>query len=320
METLRRPPPIPPRTEILRFLGLVLALYIAAAAVAEILVGRQGTNSAFQKILAARGSEYDWVVLGASHALPLAFGAVPERLKAETGQSMIILAEVGAGPLYSDFLLRQALDDLRPRRLLYVADSFAFRSPRWNEARVADRKLLRKTPLRPSTLATMGRMALTEGVPARAVLDYATGFSKLNPPDRFPRDEWRGAEDFDRRFRPSRHATAARMDYLHPAPPSPGTTDRYLDLLGDMIMRARAEGVETVVVKLPVPETFRAALPDEAAFDSALRAQLEALGVPLHDLSAALDDPALYFDTDHLNRDGVAQLYERFLKPILTGG
>lgn len=320
METLRRPPPILPLADILRFLGLILALYIAAAAVAEWRVGRQGTDSAFQKILAARGGEYDWVVLGASHALPLAFGGVPERLEAETGQRMIVLAEVGAGPLYSDFLLRQAIDGLRPRRLLYVADSFAFRSSRWNEDRVADRKLLRKTPLRPSTLATMGGMVLTEGVPVRALLDYATGFSKLNPPDRFPRDEWRGAADFDRRFRPSRHATAARIDYLFPDPPSDGPTGRYLDLLGDMIARAKAAGIEVVVVKLPVPETFRAALPDEAAFDTALRARLEALGVPLHDLGAALDDPALYFDTDHLNRDGVGQLYERLLKPILAGG
>lgn len=319
MEILRRPPPILPLADMLRFLGLVLALYIAAAVVAELRVGRQGT-AAFQKILAARGGEFDWVVLGASHALPLAFGGVPERLEAETGQRMIVLAEVGAGPLYSDFLLRQALADLRPRRLLYVADSFAFRSPRWNEERVADRKLLRTTPLRSSTLATMAGLVLTEGVPARAVLDYATAFSKLNPPDRFPRDEWRGATDFDRRFRPSRHATAARIDYLFPDPPADGATGRYLDLLGDMIARAKAAGIEVVVVKLPVPEAFRTALPDEAAFDSALGARLAELGVPLHDLGAALDDPALYFDTDHLNRDGVDQLYERFLKPILADG
>lgn len=320
MDSLRRTPPILPVATTAGFLGLFFALYIAAATIAEFRVARQGEDSAFQKILAAQGGTFDWVVLGASHALPLAFGDVPERLEAETGLRMIVLAEVGAGPLYSDFVLRQALADLHPRRVLYVADSFAFQSPRWNEERIADRKLLRKTPLRRSTLAAMGGMVLSQGVPAGAVLDYATGFSKLNPPDRFPRDEWRGAADFDRRFRPSRQATAARIDYLFPEPPPDGTTGRYLDVLGDMIARAGEAGIEVVVVKLPVPEAFRAALPDEAAFDAALGARLGALGVPLHDLGAALDDPGLYFDTDHLNRDGVDRLYDRFLKPILAGG
>jgi hypothetical protein len=318
MESLSRTPPMPPVAAVLGFLGLFLAVYVAAATVAEFRVGREGAESAFQKILAAEGTQYDWVVLGASHALPLAFGGIPARLETETGQRMIVLAEVGAGPLYSDFVLRQAMTDLRPRRILYVVDSFGFRSPRWNEARIADRKLLRKTPLRPSTLATMGNMVLSQGVPASAVLDYVTAFSKLNPPDRFPQDDWRGAADFDRTFRPSRHATASRIDYLYPDPVSAETTGRYLDLFGTMIARARTAGLAVVVVKLPVPEAFRAALPDEAAFDAALHARLEPLGVPLHDLSAALDDPALYFDTDHLNREGTDRLYRDYLKAILV--
>ncbi len=318
MDSLRRTPPIPPVATVLRFLGLFVALYVSAAAVAEFRVGREGVESAFQKILAAKGARYDWVVLGASHALPLAFGGVPERLEEEAGQSMIVLAEVGAGPLYSDFVLRQALADLQPRRLLYVADSFAFQSSRWNEERVADRKLLRKTPLRSSTLVTMSGMAVSQGVPASAVLDYASGFSKLNPPDRFPRDDWRGAEDFDRRFRPSRHATASRIEYLFPEPPSSAVTGRYLDVLAEMIATAKAAGIEVVVVRLPVPKAFRAAIPDEVAFDATFRARLDALGVPLHDLSAALDDPGLYFDTDHLNREGITKLYDGYLKQILT--
>jgi hypothetical protein len=41
--------------------------------------------------------------------------------------------------------------------------------------------------------------------------------------------------------------------------------------------------------------------------------------VPFHDLSAELDDPALYFDTDHLNRAGVDRLYAEHLRAILTG-
>ncbi len=319
MESLRRTPPIPPVAAILGFLGLFAALYAIAAGVAEFRVGRAGEESAFQRLLAAQGTHYDWIVLGASHALPLAFGGIPDRLESDTGQSMIVLAEVGAGPLYSDLVLRQAQTDLRPRRLLYVVDSFAFRSPRWNEDRIADRKLLRKTPLRLSTLAMMGDMVLSQGVPASALMDYLAAFSKLNPPDRFPREDWRGVEDFERKFRPSRHATAARIEYLYPDANSAGATGRYLDVFSSMIARAEAAGIVVVVVKLPVPEAFRAALPDESAFDAVLRARLDALDVPLHDLSAALDEPGLYFDPDHLNREGVDRLYREYLKPILAG-
>ncbi len=319
MAILRRAPPALPAASILGFLGLFLALYVAAAAVADLRIRRDAGDSAFQKLLAARGEQHDWVVLGASHALPLAYGGVPERLEEETGQSMIVLAEVGAGPLYGRFVLRQAVSDLRPKRLLYVADGFAFRSPRWNAERIGDRKLLGKTPWRLSTLATLGGMVLSDGVSPRALLDYATGFSKLNPADRFPRDDWRGAENFERRFRPSRHATQARIDYLYPDPPSAAETDRYLAVLEEMLATARAAGLDVTVVKLPIPAAFRAALPDEDVFDAALRARLAVLDVPLHDLSAALDDPGLYFDTDHLNRAGVDLLYRQFLRPVLAG-
>lgn len=319
MHSLSRPPPALPWTRIAAFLGLFAVLYIAAAAIAEVRVGRAG-QGAMQELLAARGRQVDWIVLGASHALPLAYGGVPERFEAEAGQSMMVLAEVGAGPLYADFVLRQALLDLEPKHILYVADSFAFRSPRWNEERIADRKLLRKTPWRSSTLGILAGMAGSEGVAPGALADYVTNFSKLNPPDRFPQDDWRGAENFDRSFRPSRHATGARIGYLYPEGAAKADPARYLDALEAMFARARAEDLSVTVVKLPVPDAFREALPGEAEFDAALAARLAPLGIPLHDLSAALADPRLYFDTDHLNRDGVELLYERHLGAILAAG
>ena len=318
MDSLTRSAPHLPMTRIFAFLGMFLALYAVAATVAELRVGRNGTESAMQKLNAVRGTEVDWIVLGASHALPLAYGGIPERLEAETGQSMMVLAEVGAGPLYSDFVLQQALSDLRPKRLLYLADSFGFRSRVWNEERIADRKLLRTTPLRISTLETMVDFALSHNVAGSAALDYATGFSKLNPPDRFPTDDWRGAENFERTFRPSRHATQSRIKYLYPDPTEDAALERYLDVLEDMVTKARAAGLSVTIVKPPVPEAFRNAMPDEATFDAALRTRLAKLDVPLNDLSAAIDDPKLYFDTDHLNRDGVDLLYEHHLKALLA--
>lgn len=317
------PTPRPARKLPLRtigaFIGLFLALYAAAFAIAERTVARGEADTAFQKLLAARGERADWVVLGASHALPLGFGDVPGRLEADTGQTMMILAEIGAGPLYNRFVFEQALKDLEVKHLLYAVDSFGFGSEDWNEARLGDRKLLRQMPLRLSTASALGAFVLEGHAGPRGLLDYLTGFSKLNPVDRFPQEGWRGAEDFDRSFRPSRHAVSARISYLYPhGAPDRATVGHYLDILDGLFDSAEAAGVRVVVVKLPIPEAFRKALPGEESFDRLLRDRLASRGIPFHDLSETVDDPSLYFDTDHLNRRGVDLLYRDHLLGVLA--
>ena len=312
-------PLYPPRLGLVAgFVAGFLALYAAAAWVAEVTVGRAGSETAFQHLLALRGTDVDWAVLGASHALPLAYGDVPAHLHKDTGQSMAVLAEVGAGPLYNLLVFRQALRDIRPRRLLYVVDSFAFAAPLWNEDRLSDRKLLRRTPLRPSTAATMAAITLRHRGNLAGLADYLTGFSKLNPSDRFPQAGWRGGADFDRKVRLSRHAVQSRIGYLYPAPPNAADQDRYLDILAALFDEARAAGIDIVVIKLPLPDAFRAALPDETGFDAALGRRLAPRDIAFHDLSVEMSDAAHFFDTDHLNRSGVDALYTRFLKDMLA--
>lgn len=303
------------------FVGIFLALYAVVFAIVELSFVRGGTDTAFQRLQSARGEAVDWVVLGASHALPLRFGDVPARLAGDTGQRMMVLAEVGAGPLYNRFLLEQAIRDLRIGRLLYVVDAFTFSAATWNEGRIGERKLLAQTPLRLSTARILAGMVATEGVDPRALLDYLTGFSNLNPVERFPQEGWRGEADFDRTFRPSRHAVSARLAYLYPdGAPAAAMVERYLDTLDGILALAEAHDIGVTVVKLPLPEAMRAGLPGEAAFDRALGERLADRGIAFHDLSAAMDDPGLYFDTDHLNRRGVDRLYRDFLGAILQGG
>ncbi|WP_051202771.1 hypothetical protein [Sediminimonas qiaohouensis] len=318
MEISDRPVVPLPRRRVAAFVALFVLLYAGAAGIAEVTIGRSGQETAFQKLLAMRGTQVDWLVLGASHALPLAFGEIPKRLEADTGQSMAVLAEVGAGPLYNGFVFRQAKRDIAPRHLLYVVDSFAFTSPRWNEERITDRKLLRKTPLRPSTAAIMADLTIRRGIKPAALADYLTAFSKLNPPDRFPQEGWRGAEDFDNQVRLSRHAVQSRIDYLYPDQAQTDVRNAYFDVLFSVFDAARASGMQVVVVKLPLPEPFREALPNEADFDAALRARLRSHDIPFHDLSTALPDLKYFFDTDHLNRAGIDALYAQYLRDLMT--
>lgn len=313
MRTLLRP--------ALWFVAIGLLLYGALFAASETLVRRLGHSHPVHKLLALEPTSADWVVLGASHAMPLDFGDTNAAIERRAGQRIVNLAGPGTGPLYNRFVFEQFLQRHRARRLLVAADAFAFCSPMWNEDRFADAKLLRRTPLDASVAAGLAAHVRDDGLDPRLLLDYLSGFSKINNRERFVRDVWDGEAQFDRSARPSTSAVNKRIAYLYPQPDCSATRPRYLAALAGLIDLARAHGVERiVVVKLPLPPAFRRRLPDEAGFDEALRALLAPRGVEWADFAAAVDDPALYYDTDHLNRRGVAAFVDAALLPLLTAG
>src|SRR3990172_4200448 len=211
------------------FTAIGLVLYLVLYVAAEWLLYRTGDTNPFYKTATATETSFDWVILGASHAMPLDFADFNDVMERETGLKIINLATPGTGPLYNRFVLEQLLQDRRVAKVLYVLDSFAFYSSTWNEARFADAKLLRRTPFQTALAWRLLDYGLTEGVDARAALDYVTGFSKINNPERFQRDIWEGEAQFERVHRPSASATAKRIAYLYPeAAPDPGALTRYL--------------------------------------------------------------------------------------------
>ena len=304
----------------LLFIAIGLVLYAGVYYAAERLMMSTGRSNPFYKIAMAQDSTADWVILGASHAMPLDFADFNAQMERETRLKILNLAAPGAGPLYNRFVFEHFLREHRARNLLYVVDSFAFYSRTWNEDRFTDAKLLRRTPLEPAIARRLCDYARQEGVDARAVLDYVSGFSKINNRERFQRDVWEGEAQFERAYRPSSTAVKKRIDYLYPDQTSPAALSRYLEKLSSLIGLARKEGVNVVVIKMPVPPGFSRQLPDEAGFDDALSRMLSARGLRLHDFSATSSDPGLYFDTDHLNRTGLTAFFLRDLKPVLAAG
>lgn len=301
------------------FVAIGLVLYVAAAVWAERLLYATGRTNPFFKIETTARSEFDWVILGASHAMPLDFADFNAHMEEATGLRILNLASPGTGPLYNRFVLEHFLRRHRAAGLLYVADSFAFRSRSWNEDRFADAKLLRRTPFTPALARHMARYSLREGVDPRAVLDYATSFSKINNRERFAADVWEGEAQFERVHRPSATATRRRIDYLYPdRPPDPAALRRYLEQFAGLADTARRAGATVVVVKMPVPAAFHRLLPDETDFDRDLAALAAAHGAAFHDFSLVLDGPGLYFDTDHLNRAGLTRFFDEHLKAILA--
>ena len=301
-----------------QFVALGVALYLLVLGAAEWLVLRNGHANAAFKIATARESRYDWVILGASHAMPLDFGDFNKHLEAATGARVLNLAAPGAGPLYNRFMYEQFLGARRTSNVLYVVDSFAFYSRTWNEERLADPKLLARTPFAPALAAALWRYAWEGDAPVLAAVDYLTGFSKINNRERFRRDAWEGEAQFERSARPSKTAVGKRVAYLYPDATPAAARARYLDVLATLIATARGAGSAVVIVKLPVPPGFREALPDEAGFDAALAAVLAPTATPLVDLTRTLPDIRHYFDTDHLNRAGLMLLLQGELGAVLA--
>jgi hypothetical protein len=299
------------------FVAIGLALYVAVFVISERLVYRTGDSNPFYKITTAEHGRYDWVILGASHAMPLDFDDFNTFMETGSGRTILNLASPGTGPLYNRFVLERFLSTNRTGNVLIIVDSFAFRSPDWNEERFTDAKLLARVPFDIATARLLLRY-VEDGVDARAVLDYVSGFSKINNRNRLKRDVWEGEAKFDRTFRPSSVADNKRIDYLFPVTGTADDLARYLDALVDLVTIARAKGTQVTVVKPPIPARFRKLLPDEAAFDTELTRRLDRHGIAYHDLSTAIDEPKYYFDTDHLNRNGATLLYQQFLKPILV--
>ena len=299
------------------FIAIGLAIYGAVYYAAERLMLSTGRSNAFFKIANAREREFDWVILGASHAMPLAFADFNAGMERETGLKILDLAAPGAGPLYNRFVLEHFLREHRARNVLYVADSFAFYSRTWNEDRFADAKLLRRTPFESAIASSLCAYARHDGVDPRAVLDYVSGFSKINNRERFQRDVWEGEEQFERVYRPSTTAVAKRIAYLYPNKTSPEARARYLEIFASLVDLAQRNGATVIVIKMPVPPPFRDQLPDETAFDEALSRLLTARNVEYRDFSAAVPESRDYFDTDHLNRAGLTEFFARDLRPLL---
>lgn len=300
------------------FLLVAAALYAGLYAWSERLVFAHAERNRFFSIRTAEPGRYDWVILGASHAAALDYRDMTARLEAASGSRVMNLAVLGGGVTVNRLLLDYFLGRHRAGGVAYVVDSFAFYAPTWNEDRLADATLLTRAPFDPALV----RLMLLTGAPPSAVLAYASGFSKINNADRYRPD--RRADEgapFERRYRRVPQIDRQRLEYLYPkAIDANALANRthYLTELERLLIDVQARGIRPLVIRPPLPGRVRAALPGEDEFDAALAAVLSRHAIPLHDLSRLNNDEALFYDTDHLNREGVLRLIDAHLKTILA--
>src|ERR1019366_1023224 len=93
----------------LLFVAIGLLLYAGVFVAIERLLLRNGHSNPFFKIATAEARDYDWVILGASHAMPFDFADFNALMQRETGLRILNLAAQGTGPLYNRFVIEHFL-------------------------------------------------------------------------------------------------------------------------------------------------------------------------------------------------------------------
>lgn len=308
------------RTFVHHAVGFVLVgllLYAGLYAASEYLIYNHATRNRFYAVKTAPHVRYDHVILGASHAAAFDFEDMNARLEAMTGSRILNLSIVGGGIAVNRLLLEYFLAAHQTTDVVYVVDSFAFYSREWNEDRLRDARLFHRAPFD----AALARLLLRGATTRATALDYIIGFSKINNPDRFGPDiSDEETSRFTRTYRPIEQIDRQRIDYLYPAEVdrSDSLRSRYLAEFEDLLRYVKSRHGRTVVIKPPIPLRIYRMIPGEESFDAALKEILDRQGVGFHDFSLVGNDERLFYDTDHLNRAGVLNFFERYLKDALT--
>ncbi len=329
--SLPDPPPIPSgdhppdggevRSFLKQAVGFTLvglAIYLALYAGSEAIARAHAERNRFHVVHTAPHARYDAVILGASRAAVFDYRDMSHRLEELSGLRVLNLATVGGGVTVNRFLLDYFLESRETGSVVYFMDSFAFYSPEWNEERLSDPGLYRRAPLDPLLVR---RLLGTAGV-RRTGLEYLSGFQKVNNPDRFEPDLFAAeGSAFERSYRPVPQIDRQRMEFLYPGETGIEALQAlgYLEAFEAWISELRDRGVRVILVRPPLPDRILAMLPDEAAFEGEVRAMATRVGVEYHDLTGFVNDPEYFYDSDHLNRDGVLRFMEEHLVPILQG-
>jgi hypothetical protein len=178
-----------------------------------------------------------------------------------------------------------------------------------------DTRLFVSAPFDP----TLASLLFGESFTRSVAFDYVTGFSKINNHDRLAADVTpEEATRFNRTYRPVRQIDEQRLEYLYPKTIDTAAFDGYLSQFESLLQLARARNVRVIVIKPPIPERVARQIPAEDGFDARLKEIVERSHAEFHDFTHVGNDDKLFYDTDHLNREGVLNFFEHSLKPVLA--
>lgn len=299
----------------LLFVLFGVLIYLGLYVVADQLIYRYAKRNRFFAVKTAPLVEYDYVILGASHAATFDYEDMNAQLEQMTHSKILNLSVVGGGITVNRVMLEYFLANHQTRNAIYFLDSFAFYSREWNEDRLNDTRLFDRAPFDPTLAQVLFQNPSTRSV----ALDYVVGFSRINNADRFKPDiSDDEATKFKNTYRPVKQIDTQRLDYLYPKQIDQRVFRHYMAEFEDLVRYIRQHNIHLVVIKPPIPTRFYNMLPSEAQFDQALKAALDQNGIEFLDFSLVGNEEKFYFNTDHLNRIGVLNFFENHVKAVLS--
>ena len=299
----------------LLFVLLGILIYLALYIIADQLIYRYAKRNRFYVVKTAPLTEYDHVILGASHAAAFDYEDMNAQLEGMTRSKILNLSVLGGGITVNRVMLEYFLANHQTKNAVYFLDSFAFYSRDWNEDRLNDTRLFDRAPFDPTLARVLYQNSSTRAV----AFDYLVGFSRINNADRFKPDiSDDEATKFKNTYRPVKQIDTQRLEYLYPKQIDPQVFRHYMAEFEDLVRYMKQRNIRLIVIKPPIPKRFYDALPNEAQFDEALKVVLVQHGVEFRDWSLVDNDEKFFFNTDHLNRNGVLNFFESHLKQILA--
>ncbi len=299
--------------QTLLFLAINIPLYFLVASIPPLRY--DFTNDTTKSVLLAmtKDAHYDLLVMGTSHARLFSNDGTHKRLEEALGLSLFNIGKDGGhGGVLPEFLFLSRFYEKgnSADTLLYLVDPWVFFSPQWNE----NAHFLEWEPADVPFLVR----AVQEGasrIPIINNLQY-----KLDP-------VWLKSEPLPPTPRtvkvPTLAAGAEQCAHDIPNSYQEGLNrenfTRYSALFERTIDLAEAHGVKRIV--FVVPTTICPSIPGKAMmidFLSDLKTRHPK--VELYDLSRTMNDPAYFYDYNHLNFDGMEIFTREYLVPLVGKG
>ncbi len=314
------------------FIGIGLVLYAGFYAISEMLVYRYASANTFyrvhiadrpvvDRILSVATSDneaiYDYVILGSSHAMPFDFHDMNARLEKMTNTRIINLSMPGGGILPSRLAAEYFLKKHYARNMIYVFDAPVLYFDEWNEERLKNASIFKRAPFDPDLAGLLVSYALRGKTSWGTVVDYTLGFSKINNQDRFAPDVPDMEKQFTRVAIASKRRYAQRIAYLFPKKMDEAAFNRHLDDFKSLIGLLKAKNIQLIAMETPLPAEYYQMMPGAREFDQKMEEWLRSQGVPFYNFSLACNAESNFYDTDHLNRDGVLKFFDEYFSKVL---
>ncbi|RKX79805.1 MAG: hypothetical protein DRP87_01600 [Spirochaetes bacterium] len=303
---------------VLLFTVIGLILYAGVYWWSETLVYKYGEENRFFKVKDADFIEYDYVILGSSHAMPFTFKDMKEQIQQKTDTKIINLSMPGAGVVLNRLIIEYFLTRHKTKNILYVLDSFIFYSRMWNEGeRIEDVDLYRRAPFDPVLARLLLSYSVKRGVNIKVALNYISGFVKINNHDRFKPDIPEDEESFEKNYEPTERVDKERIDYLYPEEVNKDLFNKYIQEFIQMIEYLQSEKIEVMVIKTPLRKEFYELIPNEERFNNEIKEVLDKYDVAFYDFTLVCNKEEYFYNPDHLNREGMLCFLENHLKEVL---